>query len=128
MDDKEIEYHAGVAKELGLFAIKTLITLNSGAAAIMLSFVGPLLNSNQSSVVIEIPMLKLAMVSFLVGIAFGLISAGSTYVLSQLTLTESRLATNMRLQGFLLFIMVPPILSFAAFASGMLVALSAAHN
>ena len=67
-DEKEVRlewYRSNVqiVRELGLLAVKTLITLNSGAFVVLLTFVGNA--AAQSAFVVPIEPLKLAMFCFL---------------------------------------------------------------
>ena len=69
-----------MARELGLFALRTLFTLNAGACIVLLTFVG---NASVSSVaVIPVEALKVAMTCFLMGIAFAAVLVTIAYVQS----------------------------------------------
>ena len=86
--DQEIRlefYRSGVmvVRELGILALKTLITLNSGAFVVLLTFIGN--TAAQSKYLVPLCNLKLAMFSFLTGIAFSFIVIAYTYVVSQKT-------------------------------------------
>jgi hypothetical protein len=69
-------------RELGLFALKTLITLNSGAFVVLLTFIGNA--AAQSAFVVPLEALKFSMFCFLVGITSTFIVVAVAYVNSTL--------------------------------------------
>ena len=82
-DEKEVRlewYRSNVqiVRELGLLAVKTLITLNSGAFVVLLTFVGNA--AAQSAFVVPIEPLKLAMFCFLAGIISAFFVIAFAYV------------------------------------------------
>ncbi len=84
--DQEVRleyYRAGiqVVREIGILALKTLITLNSGAFVVLLTFIGN--TAAQSKFVVPLGNLKLAMFFFLAGIATSFVVIAYTYVVSQ---------------------------------------------
>lgn len=84
--DEEVRmefYRSGVqvAREIGFMALKTLITLNSGAFVVLLTFIGN--TQAQSQFVVPLPAPKCAMYSFFVGIAAAFLSITYTYLVSQ---------------------------------------------
>jgi hypothetical protein len=92
MNDKEIERadarelsrsDTDLVRELGILAIKTLITLNSGAFVVLLTFIGN--TAAQSQFSIPLGVLKIAMVLFLGGITFSFFAIAHSYILAQTT-------------------------------------------
>lgn len=92
MNDKEIERadarelsrsDTDLVRELGILAIKTLITLNSGAFVVLLTFIGN--TAAQSQFSIPLGVLKIAMGLFLGGITFSFFAIAHSYVLAQTT-------------------------------------------
>jgi ABC-type thiamin/hydroxymethylpyrimidine transport system permease subunit len=73
-------YRSGitVVKELGLFALKTLIALNSGAFVVLLTFLGN--TAAQSRYAVPLFHLKVGMCLFLAGIAVTFIVIAYTYL------------------------------------------------
>ena len=84
--DQEVRlefYRSGVqvTREIGILALKTLITLNSGAFVVLLTFIGN--TAAQSKFLVPLENLKAAMFLFLGGIALSFLVIAYTYVLSQ---------------------------------------------
>ena len=73
-------YRAGiqVMREIGFISVKTLITLNSGAFVVLLTFIGNA--AAQSQFVVPLQSLKFAMLCFLAGLAAVFLSIVQTYV------------------------------------------------
>lgn len=107
---------AEVVKEVGIFGLKTLLTLNSGAALVLLTFVGNVYGKTETSIVINLFWLKSAMGMFLAGIFFVMLSVMSTYLLAQLSPAGHS-------RGFLSWMVAPAVLSFVSFALGFLCAI-----
>ena len=70
-----------VIRELGILALKTLITLNSGAFVVLLTFIGN--TAAQSQFLVPLWNLKAAMFLFLAGISLSFIVIAYTYAISQ---------------------------------------------
>ena len=86
--DQEVRlefYRSGVmvVRELGILALKTLITLNSGAFVVLLTFIGN--TAAQSKYLVPLWNIRLAMFLFLIGITLSFIVIAYTYVASQKT-------------------------------------------
>jgi hypothetical protein len=84
--DQEVrlEYYRSsvvVVRELGVLALKTLITLNSGAFVVLLTFIGN--TAAQSKFVVPLWNIKIGMSLFLGGIALSFTVIAYTYVASQ---------------------------------------------
>lgn len=76
-------YKGGIqaAREIGLYALKTIITLNSGAFVVLLTFIGN--TAAQSKFSVPLGALKCAMLSFVFGITLAFVSIAYTYAASQ---------------------------------------------
>lgn len=114
------EIHANVAKEVGIFGLKTLLTLNSGAAIILLSFVGNIYRKADNAITLDLSLLKCAMSMFLAGITGAMISVIITYVFSQKSVAGRPLPDRA-----LTWMVMPAALSFLFFAGGFIFALCA---
>ena len=79
-----LEYYKSgvqVTREVGIFALKTILTLNSGAFVVLLTFIG---NSAENSIfVVPLWNIKSGMFCFLIGIAMAFVVVAYTYVVSQ---------------------------------------------
>ncbi len=113
----------GVIKELGLLAFKTMITLNSGAFIVLLTFLGNADLSTEAFVV-SIQRLKLALVFFLVGISATLLGILLSYVAAQLTASGSD-AFRGSVRSFLFWMTTPAIISALSFVGGVCFAITA---
>lgn len=119
------EHNLSVVKDLGIFGLKTVLTLNSGALIVLLTFTGSMLTSERASFAIKFDLIESAMVAFLIGITFCLISIVVTYSLAY---DLASVKPNLRsLTGFdHWFVQVTPVVvAFGFFWVGVLVALSA---
>ena len=111
-------YRAGIqsTREVGFIALKTLITLNSGAFVVLLTFIGNTAAQSQFSVPLE--NLKFSMFCFLGGLATVFLSIVQTYV-------SSRAATPYVEEGkrpewwFALLSVILPAMSFLTFVIGV---------
>lgn len=76
-------YRSGVqvVREIGILALKTLITLNSGAFVVLLTFIGN--TAAQSQFLVPLQNLKMSMYLFLGGISLSFAVIAYTYVVSQ---------------------------------------------
>lgn len=117
------EIHGEVVKEVGLFGLKTLLTLNAGASIVLLTFVGTTLDAETTRLPINYDVIEWAMMFFLGGIAAALVSVTSTYILAQLSGIGR--ASQMSAWRFLAWMIIPAVLSFLLFATGVLTALCA---
>ena len=75
-------YRSGVqvVREIGIIALRTLITLNSGAFVVLLTFIGN--TAAQSKFTVPLASLKLSMYLFLVGLGLSFVAIAYTYVVS----------------------------------------------
>jgi hypothetical protein len=76
-------YRSGIhaVREVGVLALKTIITLNSGAFVVLLTFIGN--TAAQSRFVVPLSCLKVSMGLFLTGIALSFVAIAYTYYASQ---------------------------------------------
>lgn len=76
-------YKAGVqsVREVGLIVLRTLVTLNSGAFVVLLTFIGN--TAAQSKFMVPLHDLKIAMSLFLFGLFCTFLVLAYTYVMSQ---------------------------------------------
>ena len=83
VDPKEIttkwyEANLQLIQSLGLYSIKTLVTLNSGSFVVMLTFLGNA--AAQTRFTLDLSSIKIAMYFFLAGISAAAIVVGLAYV------------------------------------------------
>jgi hypothetical protein len=112
-------YRAGIqsTREVGFIALKTLITLNSGAFVVLLTFIGN--TAAQSQFVVPLDHLKFSMYCFLGGLAAVFLSIVQTYVSSRSAspYVEEDNRPEWRLA---LLSVILPALSFLAFVGGVI--------
>lgn len=111
-----------VVKEVGIFGLKTLIAMNAGAIVVMLGFTGSFVNGENSNVSLDFYMIRFALVAFLIGIAMALCATLATYVLAQMSASESPIF-DLSFFGFLAWMIVPSALSFVFFVFGAFLAI-----
>ncbi len=76
--EKHLEWQANIVRELGLFALRTLVTLNSGAFVVVLTFLG---NSHvQVNFTISLNGLRISLILFLTSLAICLLLVVTNYV------------------------------------------------
>lgn len=124
--DQEVRleyYKSGVqvTREIGIFALKTILTLNSGAFVVLLTFIGN--SAEKSGFLVPLWNVKTGMLCFLVGIAVAFIVIAYTYVASQ---QMSPYPTpEKRTDGWYTpIVVVLTGLSFAAFLLGVCIIIS----
>ncbi|MCO8145745.1 hypothetical protein NHN26_10950 [Rhodovulum tesquicola] len=111
-----------VIREIGFFAYRTLITLNSGAFIVILTFVA---NAKENSEFeLDSFWLKSAMWAFLAGITLTFLSATVAYLQAQLNLLNKSLPLGSGAAGHLVWLLTPVILAFLAFVIGGVFAIS----
>lgn len=108
-----LERQMALIENLGLFALKTLLTLNAGATVVLLALLGNL--KSGGAVVADLPGLQSAMLIFLGGVFLVLVAVLVTYVLAQL---EVGGIVEVGARWHLLFQVIAPALSFLCFAWG----------
>ena len=122
VDPKDIttkwyEANLQVLRELGMYAIKTLVTLNSGAIVVMLTFLGNA--AAQTKYTLDLSSIKQALVCFLLGITSTAIVVAISYIniaiMSPFDHSKG-LGTNLSLLIYILF----SVLAFVAFFLGVL--------
>jgi hypothetical protein len=119
------DHHTEVIKEVGIFGLKTLLTLNSGASIVLLAFVGNIYGQDSPTLALDLARLKCAMGLFLAGITSAMLSVTFTYILSQLNEAGNPRIGRMSVAGFLAWMIVPAVVSFLFFGAGFLMAICA---
>ena len=125
LNEKWYEATLQATLQIGLYAIKTLIALNSGAFVVLLTFLGNAAAQTKFSV--ELSSIKVALSLFLVGLTCaGVVTAFAYYhavKMSPYSSGESKLD-----QVSLPFYMIGSFFSFAAFIVGVGVVIFGAHE
>lgn len=103
---------------LGIFALKTLLTLNSGATIVLLALLGNL-QGGKGSISVDLTQLQQSMMLFFFGISFVLVAVAITYVIAQLQVARGEDAAGV-LSPFwhMVAMLLPAIISFLFFAWG----------
>lgn len=109
-----------VIKDVGIFGLKTLVTLNSGATIVLLAFLGNTVGKEGGSISVDIGNIRCSMFLFLFGICGALLSIILTYVFAQER--EELWVKNMPPRCRLSIMLVPAIFSFAFFLIGFVLA------
>lgn len=109
---------AEVIKELGLFGLKTLLTLNAGACLAILVFLGNVLAAENTAAKVEASAIRCSMLWFIIGIALALFAVTATYILAQLQMSGNARALKLSSFAFLAIMILPAICSFIAFSIG----------
>ncbi len=111
-----IEIQANLVKELGIFALKALLTINSGASLAIVAIA-----MRQSEAISELSylhQLQTALWCFLGGIVFVFMAIAVTYVSVQRSLSRIGSEQPPKLAIHLLGMMAPAVMSFASFIAG----------
>ena len=119
-------YRAGVSslRESGFLALKTLVTLNSGAFVVLLTFIGNTAAQSKFSVPLEA--LQQGMYAFLAGLVCVFCSIAQTYISSWNSTPyyddtqPDRLPNGLKLMASIFF----PVASFLSFFFGVVVVVS----
>lgn len=105
-----------VIKEIGFFGYRSLITLNSGAFVVILTFVA---NSGENTAFeLDAFWLKWSMITFLVGLALTFVSASFAYIQTQLKVVGRALPGGSSVGGHMAWLLIPVCLAFLAFIVG----------
>ncbi len=119
------DHHTEVIKEVGIFGLKTLLTLNSGASIVLLAFVGNIYGQESPTLALDLARLKCAMGWFLAGITSAMLSVLFTYNLSQRIGAGDPRISRMSEVGFRARMIAPAVVSFLCFGAGFLMAIFA---
>ncbi|WP_299866998.1 hypothetical protein [uncultured Roseobacter sp.] len=106
-----------LVKELGLMAYRFLITLNSGAFIVLLTFIGNISENPRFS--IELESLKVAMYSFLSSIVLTFVSMTVAYISTQYHLVGKNLPGASSTIGHVVWLTLPVAGAFVAFVFGV---------
>ena len=101
--------NAEAIKDVGIFGLKTLVALNSGASLVLLTIIGNIFNNDRPSDFIDLDSMKCAMSLFLTGIIFAMASVAFTYCLGQLSAIKHASIEDMNPVNFILWMIVPAI-------------------
>lgn len=126
MSDEITKIRLELIKELGLMAYKFLITLNSGAFIVLLTFIGNI--SDDPRFTMNLGNLKYAMYAFLGAISLTFLSMTIAYLSAQLKLVGKSLPFSEKAFGHIVWLTVPVILAFCAFVMGATMAIQGIVN
>lgn len=111
-----------VIKEIGFMGYRFLITLNTGAFIVLLTFLGNI--DGSTAFAMNLVSLKCAMWFFLVAIAGTFISMTIAYISAQLSLLGAALPGGAGTKGHMLWLLLPVAISFLCFCVGGYFAIS----
>ncbi|WP_179378221.1 hypothetical protein [Jannaschia marina] len=117
--------NAEVIKESGLFALKTLITLNGGGIIAVFAFLGSALREGTFEKLVSLSDIKWATGLFVLGIVAAIASLATTYILAQLQFTVPRTLERIGSVGFIGAMVFPAALSIVFFTCGAFTAINA---
>lgn len=112
--------HYSVIQNVGLFGLKTLLTLNAGAAIVLLAFLGNVAHAGDGAIPLDLAGLKWAMALFLAGIAAAMVSVTATYLLAQMGAVRHPALERMGFAVFVGWMVAPAVAAFGLFAAGFL--------
>lgn len=107
-----------VIKDVGIFGLKTLVILNSGAVIVLLAFLGNTYGREAGPININVADIKYSMFLFLFGICAALLSIFLTYMLAQMH--EKPRVKNMSGCCIISIMVVPALFSFVFFVWGFI--------
>lgn len=105
--------HASVVKDLGIFGLQALITINAGAVIALLTFIPKVASLREFS--FSFQRMKCSLLFFIAGLFFAFFATASTYFMAQLQILN---AGNVGFLSLLLWMMLPALFSFASFSIG----------
>jgi hypothetical protein len=112
-------------RELGLFGLKALLTLNGGAIIVLLAFLGNILGNKKFNALVAMPLIEASIVAFLLGLLFCFLSAAVNMLLALNYAAEKKDDPLNNVSVLLFCLVVPALTSFGFFTVGVLVALEA---
>lgn len=119
-----LEYYKSgvqVTREIGIFALKTILTLNSGAFVVLLTFIGN--SAEKSGFLVPLWNVKNGMFCFLIGIAVAFLVVADTYVASQQTTPYP--TPDRKTDGWYTpIVVVLTGIAFVAFLAGVVIVIS----
>lgn len=116
-----LERTSAMIENLGMFALKVLLTLNSGATVVLLALLGNL-QDGAPALTVDIGALQLAMLAFLIGLTFAMAAIVVTYVMAQNSVMRWPDPDRISFAKHLVLMIAPSALSFLCFAVGFLMA------
>ncbi len=111
------ERKMALIESLGTFALKVLLTLNSGATVVLLALLGNL-QDGAPGLAVEVPALQAAMLWFFGGILCVLLAIAVAYVIAQIDMMEFPRGVNLSPSLHLALMVLPAAASFVAFGMG----------
>lgn len=102
-------------------AYRFLLTLNTGAFVVLLTFLGNAKNSTAFE--LDLTKFKQAMFTFLLSISLVFLSMTVAYISAQLSLIGRSLPFGRNAVGHMVWLLVPVVLAFCVFAGGVATAL-----
>ena len=109
------------AREIGIITLRTLVTLNSGAFVILLTFIGN--TAAQSRFIVPLSNLKNSMYLFLTGLALSFAAIAYTYVITSKVSPYPEPPS--RTDGWFIYIIViVTAFAFLSFLAGVFVVIS----
>lgn len=126
MGENDIQVHnLNSYRELGLFGLKALLTLNGGAIIVLLAFLGNILGNEKFNELVSMPLIEASIVAFLLGLLFCFVSAAMNMLLALNYAAEKEDDPLNDVSVLLFWLVVPALASFGFFAVGVHVALEA---
>ena len=121
MEKETFALRAELIKEIGLMAYKFLITLNSGAFIVLLTFIANVPENSRFSIALQ--SVTCALTMFLISIALTFFSMTVANISAQKKLLNRQLPLGRSVTGHILWLTIPVILAFTAFVSGVMSAI-----
>ncbi|MFP3383452.1 hypothetical protein [Tritonibacter sp. SIMBA_163] len=125
MDDQpgiDRKHEADLVKEIGMFSIKTMMTLCSGGFIVILTFLSGI--STASPVSVNVSQIKLALTCLLGGLVFCVITLFTSFIVSQARLGRDAPSKLDRSSWLLVIQAGPLLLAFMFFVVGVFIALT----
>lgn len=115
-----------VIREIGFMGYKFLITLNSGAFVVLLTFVGTVQETDYFA--LDLSKLKVAMSLFLAAIAMTFVSMAIAYISAQFSLLGKSLPRVKNDVSHMAWLLLPVLVSFLLFLVGSAYAIWGIHE
>lgn len=112
-----------LVRDLGFMAFRSLLTVNAGAFIVVLTFVGNVPKATKFS--LDLHQIKLGLFCFLSALAVLVLAMAITYLSAQLHLVRKSLPLAKNATGHIVWMIVPPLLSFFLFVTGSYLSIAA---
>ncbi|SFU01382.1 hypothetical protein SAMN05216236_11876 [Sedimentitalea nanhaiensis] len=116
------DHREKVIEELGMLALRSLITLNAGAFIVLLTFVGN--TSADSAFQLSISALRNSLICFATGLGFTSVAIVIAYLTAQALVDEAPPKILAGTKRFLVITMTCPLLALVSFLTGVGFAIS----